>query len=76
MKTKGINIKYLAQYLEHGIIQRGSSCPPYIQMQIYHIYKYIKSVEFYIQSAHRFNYKYVAYVICSINVIQIVLLEM
>ena len=44
-------------------------------MQIYHIYKYIKSVEFYIQSAHRFNYKYVAYVICSINVIQIVLLE-
>lgn len=42
---------------------------------IIYIYNYIKNVEFSIQSAHRFNYKYVAYAICSINVIHIVVLE-
>ena len=46
VKTKVINIKYLAQCLEHGIVQWGISLPPYIQLHIYYIYNYIKMQSF------------------------------
>lgn len=78
MDTKIINKKYLAQSLVQGIVQWVSPSPLVFRCKcvIYmHMYNYIENVELYIQSMHRFNYKCVANVKCSINIIQTVLLE-